>query len=117
MSVVTDTILLYGLGDGEDFGRLLVARVNEFFGEYRGFVHVEEGSWHGGTMALQCNVAIGAFNYLHLDELREHLRVIDWAAEGVSWVQLCYQLEQEEGFRLEEIFREDPRTRPQEDKT
>lgn len=111
MSVVTDTILLYGLGgrDDDDFGASMIPKINAFFGASRGFVHVDEvdkGNWYGGHKRIQANVAIGAFNYLDLDGLRAHLRSLDWAAEDVRWVQLCYSLEEDEGFTLEAIWRE-----------
>ncbi len=100
MSRVTNVVLHYSLESDKDFGSKRIDQVNTFFEEdYPGFVHVDHpGAWYGGTKALECNLAIGAFNHLFLEDLIEHLKLIDW--EDPSTVQLFVLEEDETRFRL-----------------
>lgn len=74
MSDVTNAILYYG--NARDW---ILEGVNTFFDKrgQRGFVSVEDPSlpyhWYGGTKMLEADLAIGAFNYLDVEALVEHL--------------------------------------------
>jgi hypothetical protein len=52
--------------------------------------------WYGGTKFLERCVAIGAFNFLDLEELKEHLAGIAW--EYPEHVQLLTQVEDDYVF-------------------
>lgn len=74
MSVVTNVILTYPLWDDQR-----VEEVNRFFKEGTGFLRLEDESY-GGTKRLECTVLVGAFNYLDLAGLIEHIRSLSWRA-------------------------------------
>lgn len=80
MSNVTNAILVMSLVDEEE-GSL--ERANAFFGNrQRGFISVTgtelPPGWYGGEKSLECCLAIGAFNFLNVDELKAHLRTVNW---------------------------------------
>jgi len=83
--------------------------VNAFFGDQKGFVSLEDETlprgWCGGTTWLECNLAIGALNYLDLEGLTKHLQSLDWTCiDCIEDVQLLV-LEYGEGkFRIINVF-------------
>jgi len=84
--------------------RQKLEEVNAFFGDQKGFVSLDDESlprgWYGG--GLECDLAIGAFNYLDLEGLTEHLQSLDWPC--IEDVQLLV-LEHAEGkFRIINVF-------------
>ncbi len=98
MSVVTNTILSYPIEEYcPELERLL--EVNRFFAGSEGFVYCDD---YGGTKMLETNIAIGAFNYLQLDELVKHLKGIKW--EQPDGVQLIVQEQNDSRFRIINIF-------------
>ena len=98
MSLVTNTILTFSILEYE---KDRINDVNKFF-EESGFVSCDDESlpigWYGGTKMLETNVAIGAFNYLELEEFIEHLRNIKW--EEPQNVQIIVKEQNDEKFRL-----------------
>jgi hypothetical protein len=107
MSRVTNAILHTGCVEPDEEKRLL-ARVNDFFYDgMGGFVSVEDESlpddWYiRGGKALECSLAIGAFNYLQLPKLIEHLRRIEW--EQPEAVQLIVKEQDDDRFRVINVF-------------
>lgn len=101
MSYVTNIILFMGiLNDADE----KILEVNDYFGDdQRGFVSVEDESlpngWYGGSKYLECDLFIGAFNYVNLKALIIHLKHIEWA----DVVQLMILDEEDERFRIEDI--------------
>jgi hypothetical protein len=109
MSVVTNAILHYKRSYGPDF----LDQVNGFFkGQVNGFVSVENEQlprhWYGGGKYLECELAIGAFNYLDVDGLIQHLcsligphigkdYELDYAYEGL---QLIVLEQEQQRFRV-----------------
>jgi hypothetical protein len=92
----------------------VLAQVNEFFkdedGEeiQKGFVSLKDPTlprgWHGGSQSLECEMAVGAFNYLDVSGLVDHLRNLDW--EASESVQLFIKDQQDDRFRLINVFEE-----------
>jgi hypothetical protein len=70
MSHVTDVMLLWS-ADVEGAQRVLTA-VNRYFTKdgMAGLVHYDTPArgWQGGNKAMQCEVAMGAFNYLDIPD-------------------------------------------------
>lgn len=102
MSYVTNLILYIGIGNDVDEK---IKEVNKYFEDNgTGFVSVEDESlpdgWYGGTKYLECDLFIGAFNYVNLNGLIRHLKTIKWN----HVVQLMILDENEEKFRIEDIF-------------
>ena len=122
MSWITNALLTWDSPQDEDdpfadnaaLSAETLARVNEFFrdedGELvqRGFVSLKDPTlprnWHGGSQSLECEMAVGAFNYLDLDGLTTHLRNLDW--EASESVQLFVKDQQDDKFRLISVFEE-----------
>jgi hypothetical protein len=121
MSVVTNTILatrvfdLSGTGSTQADPHKVVSQldiVNEFFtnpdlrDKYRshdksGFRFVED--MHvGGSKYLECELAIGAFNYLNLEGLILYLRTLKW--KSPESVQLMVRKDQADRFELINVF-------------
>lgn len=106
MSVVTNVVLLAGC----DIAETQLIQINEFFGEdVQGFVSADDPSlprgWYGGSKMLECRVAIGAFNYLNLDGLIEHIRTkVKWSIYHCHAVQLAVREDQKFSFRLIEVL-------------
>jgi hypothetical protein len=107
MSVVTNVILHMGYLD-----ETYLAQVNEFFDKEdrdgrKGFVLVDDPTlprgWYGGTKMLECTLAIGAFNYLDLDDLVEHLRKIKWPRYTQGNVQLMVKEQDHGRFRIIDV--------------
>ena len=103
MSYVANTILTFGVLED---AKLRLAEVNKFFDDdCKGFVDCNDESlpigWYGGSKMLETNICIGAFNYLKVDELIEHLREIKW--EEPKNVQLIIQNQNDEKFAIKEL--------------
>lgn len=109
MSFVTNAILSISTNgsddDCEEDDKL--AQVNMFLEltHHKGFVSVECRSlpphWYGGSKALEVFIAIGAFNYLHIDELVDHIRSLEW--HDPTCVQLIYSREDEGKFKVTDV--------------
>lgn len=102
MSVVTNALLRMPLAHEEEEIAKLV-EVNLFFaGSQAGFVSLDDPKlpigWYGGSKMLEVNLAVGAFNYLSLDELCAHIREITWAHPDE--VQLIVQEQDDDVFRI-----------------
>lgn len=110
MSRVTNVILAHGdLGNPE----ARTEQINKFFANEDGspgggFVHVEDkglpNGWYGGTKFLECELLLGAFNYLNLDKLIAHLRTIQWTFPDN--VQLIVKGQDDDRFTTIDIFPE-----------
>lgn len=88
MSYVTNVILSMGM-EGEK-----LEQVNKFFdGNQKGFVSCDDESlprgWYGGSKMLEIDIAVGAFNYLSIDELVEHLKTIEWQEPEEIQLLIC----------------------------
>lgn len=104
MSVVTNCILTFGLGEDEvqrldEVDRFFTRESTDGHTRTRGFGCVVPNENVGGTKNLETNVAVGAFNYLGLREL------CCWIASGVQWedptnVQLFVNEQGDDVFRL-----------------
>lgn len=113
MSYVCNTILALPCLDKEEVDALL-PKVNAFFDGRPGFVsavHDEKlpRHWWGGSKCLQCDLWIGAFNYLNIPGLVAHLRALDWGGEDLyvkPHLQLIVQDEHDDKFRTIDIFPE-----------
>jgi len=56
-------------------------------------------SWYGGNRRLECNILLGAYNYLELDDFVSFLRdKVTW--EAIDLVQLVVKEDHEMKFRL-----------------
>jgi len=103
MSYVCDTILKFSILENKNN---VMEQVNSFFDDGDYFVMLDSEAlpaearhWYGGSKAFQTPIAIGAFNYLDLPRLKEHLR------NKVNWkypkeVQLIYCNEDDFGFQI-----------------
>ncbi|MBD0284876.1 MAG: hypothetical protein ICV79_05550 [Flavisolibacter sp.] len=60
-------------------------------------------SWYGGNRKLECNVLIGAYNYIDLNELIEFMKkAITW--EAPEYVQIIVKEHNDFKFRLIDVF-------------
>lgn len=115
MSHVTDTVLLLGACQEERMQRWL-AIINawtpaETIGpafRHKGLVSVDDAAlprgWYGGSKALQCGIAIAAFNYLNIGGFIEFLRGLPWEADEDYSVAVAIKDEHEDKFTLHTIF-------------
>lgn len=112
MSYVTNVILSTGTLFDEEEEKIL-QEVNKFFVDKdnpayskNGFVNVEDASlprgWYGGDKMLEASLFIGAFNYLNLEGLIEHLQSIQW--EYPEDVQLIIKEDGESRFEIINVF-------------
>jgi hypothetical protein len=98
MSNVTNLILHIGIAEDEN---QKIAEVNMFFDDQRPLVSIKDESlpdgWYGGTKHLECNLYVGAFNYLNLERFVAHLKTIRWGEpealqlikeEGDDWFSI-----------------------------
>jgi len=89
MSHVTNVILNMGMESDK------LESVNTFFEGETGFIsfdsdHLPHG-WYGGTKFLEVHAAIGAFNHLDLDGLKQHLKEITWEDPDDVQLLICDQ--------------------------
>jgi hypothetical protein len=73
--------------------------INKFFGNY-GFGKITDGRDYiglvGGTKNIESEIALGAFNYLDLDGLVQHIKRINW--KGPTSIQLLLKGQEESLF-------------------
>lgn len=96
-SLVQSTLgnIMGGIGGYRD----KMDRVNSFFTE-RDQPELEsiDPIWQGRGKSLECNVYVGAYNRLELDEFVEHLRGIEWSSP--EFIQLFVKDQEDMEFRL-----------------
>ena len=59
-------------------------------------------AWYGGTKYLECNLYIGAYNYMDLEKLITDLKKIKW--EDPDFVQLIVKLQDDDKFKIIDLF-------------
>jgi hypothetical protein len=98
VSVVTDIILVTAIEDGGFDGQHPnVDKMNEWFqARYRGARLVKVDQHGGGNKAMQCDVFMGAINFLDVDALLAAFKAIEWQQH--ESVQLMLKQEHEERF-------------------
>ncbi len=105
MSNVTNVILHIGILENRD---QKIEEVNRYFQKddiYPLVSVVDEKlprDWYGGSKRLECNLYLGAFNYLGLDEFLAHLRTIQW--EEPESLQLIIKEQGDDKFRIIDVF-------------
>lgn len=102
MSVVTDVILTTGLSTD-----VTLSDLNAWFAGEHGdaVLHKVDKPDDAPGKRIQADIFIGAFNYLDLDALVEHLRGLAWDDIDRSDVRLFVQEEHDEhGFHEVEIW-------------
>lgn len=109
MSHVADVILVADTYLGGDWAKDRLGPINAWLAENhhrRGLVSAEDPSlppyWYGGGKSLQCEVAIGAFNYLAIPDFLAFLRSFPWT-EDDGTTQVLIKDEQQAGFTLHDI--------------
>ena len=100
MSYVTNIVLSWSILEDDS----KIEEVNTYFKyNQRGFVSCGDDSlprgWYGGSKMLETPLFIGAFNYVGLEDLREHLRTITF--EYPESVQLIIKDQDDDIFRIE----------------
>lgn len=105
MSLVTNVILCAEPGEEQ----VTLEMINEFLDKddcvgKRGFSHIND--FAGGTKRLEADVYVGAFNYLQLEKLKEHIRSLPW--EDIATVQLFVKEQDDESF-TERLHKEGPK--------
>lgn len=116
MSVVTNTVLCMScLGDLER--DTVLTEINKFFDDKsrneRGFVSVDSpdlpNGWYGGSKFLECELAIGAFNYLDLDGLIAHIKQVEYlkTRRCPTTIQLLVRHDQKSVFELIDVMNVD----------
>lgn len=104
MSYVTNVILYIGILNDVD---AKIKEVNAYFEDdsFNGLVSVEDeklpNGWYGGSKYLECDLFIGAFNYLNLRNFINHLKSIEWDLD--SPVQLIVLDEDDIRFKIYDI--------------
>lgn len=108
MSRVTNLILTCSSLEDES---KIIAEMKEFIKGDIGFyiVSVKDNNlprdWYGGTKRLECNVLIGAYNYLDLESFLVFLRTnVSW--EAADLVQLFVKEQEDMKFRLINLIEE-----------
>lgn len=102
MSMVTNVILTFPNDASEDDSWM--DKINAYFprtptGESLGFVLLNNhNAAYGGTKALEHSVAVGAFNYLELNNLIAHLNSLDWESRKDVRIMICEQ--ENDAFRM-----------------
>lgn len=90
MSYITNTIISIGMNDSDKLNE-----VNKYFGEDRGFVSCDSAGlprgWYGGSKFLEVEIGIGAFNYLNVNLLKEHIKNIQWEYPEDVQLLICDQ--------------------------
>ena len=105
MSEVTNLILTCSLGEKEE---VVLSQINKFEVDDRSFKIVSINDkklpkgWYGGTKYMECNIFMGAYNYLNLNKFIRHLKSIEW--EDSEDVQLIIREQHEDHFRIINIF-------------
>lgn len=105
MSYVTNVILHIGILENKD---QKIEEVNTYFLDrdiYPLISVVDEKlprDWYGGDKRLECNLYLGAFNYLYLDEFIAHLRTIQW--KDPESLQLIIKEREDDKFRVIDIL-------------
>lgn len=106
MSRVTNIVITTSLSEDVDY---LTQQFNQYTSNGLPFnmVCVENGSlpenWYGGSKSLEAHVFIGAFNYLDLDSLIDHLKMrIKWS-DPLS-AQLIVKEQDDLKFNLINLF-------------
>lgn len=85
-------------------------KINSFFEKGdKGFVNCDDKKlptgWYGGTKMLEAELWIGAFNYINLEDLVEHLENIDWGGDyEKEEVQLIIKDQDDKRFRILNLF-------------
>jgi len=109
MSSVTNLIIcINSLDDDPD---LKIRQINTYFIKegITGLVSFGSNrlpkSWYGGTKNLETDLYVGAFNYLELDELTEHIKTIEW--NGPTCVQLIYQGPNDFKFSVTDVIHQE----------
>jgi hypothetical protein len=101
--MVTNVILSTPLYFDEE-KEVITKKINEFFDDtQKGFVNMDDENlpdgWYGGAKMLEAELFIGAFNYLDLPALIEHLKNIDWDGD-IEEVQLIVKEQEDDRFRI-----------------
>jgi hypothetical protein len=104
MSNVTSCLLCFSLlDDGK------IKEINTFFDlpgyKQKPFVDVddlEEKGWYGGSKMLETPIALGAFNYLDVGALCEHIRSLQF--KEPENVQLIFKGQDDERFSIIDVF-------------
>lgn len=109
MSVVTNLVLHLPIQPEND--TRLIDAINEFFAQdgITGLVSVDDPRlprrWYGGSKALECDLFVGAFNHLSLDDFLVHLADAiahhpwDWRDEPDS-IQVFVKEQEDDTFRI-----------------
>lgn len=94
MSHVTNVIMSFGPVNSDHEKFSIIQDINSFFGEKPGFVDV--GPYAGGSKSLECDVLMGAFNYLDQSAFINHTICIQnlWRIENVQ----IMMMEQDEAY-------------------
>ncbi|WP_027394089.1 hypothetical protein [Aquimarina latercula] len=105
MSEVTNLILTCSTGEKE---KLILSKINQFKMDNKLFKIVSindktlPDAWYGGTKYMECNIFIGAYNYLNLEKLIDNLKSIEW--EDPEDVQLIIKQQNDDHFRIINLF-------------
>lgn len=97
MSCVTNVILAYGITTDAAEG-LVVDVANDLCPSGPCLKRFDSIFGAGGSKAMEVNLALGAANYLSLDEWVFRLRSYEWAHLECHYVQLLVQGQNNDGF-------------------
>lgn len=64
-----------------------------------------KSNWYGGNKKLECNLFIGAYNYLPLDELIEFMKT-DMSWDDIETVQIMVKEPNDDRFRIINLVEE-----------
>jgi hypothetical protein len=107
VSSVTNLILHMGILENKD---QRIAEVNKYFLEKdtKPLISIEAPArgWYGGDKYLECNLYLGAFNYLYLGEFVAHLKSLSWEEPGS--LQAIVKEQGDDNFRIIDVFHEEP---------
>lgn len=97
MSVVTDIILITFIEDGSgENEHLNVDLLNKYLLDHYRCELVKVDNYAGGNKCMQCDVFIGAINYLDIDNFINQINKISW--EHPESLQFLLQKEEDEYF-------------------
>lgn len=108
MGHVTNLIIIFSTLESED---VVISKMSNYIvnGNNFNILSVDDESmpqdWYGGTKRLECNVLIGAYNYLDLESFLTFLRTeINWEAPDL--VQVFVKEQNDMKFRLIDLIHE-----------
>jgi hypothetical protein len=101
MSHVTNVIVAFMI-TSDTKAQKVIDRINKLIpyneDRHQALLYLNPTESYGGSKCLEVELAIGAFNYLNLDEWLKALQVEDWTELDPGFIQVLIQDQNDNGF-------------------